>query len=71
MKKNATHNPSDKSSNVKEISDGVYINLNRITTDEKEFDEAIEESFRQMDAEDIPKKSQKDPHSHKDSNGVL
>ena len=71
MKKNTAKTPCDKSSNIKEISDGVYINLNRITTDDKEFDEAIEESFRQMNEEDDSKKTEKDPHSQKNSNGIL
>lgn len=52
MKKNALPLPSDGSSKVKEISDGVYINLNRITTDEKEFDKAIEESFKELEKEE-------------------
>lgn len=49
MKKNASHNSSDKKSNVKEISDGVYINLNRITSHELDFGQAIEESFKNLD----------------------
>lgn len=53
MKKNVPHNSSDKSSNVKEISDGVYINMNRITTDEDDFEKAIEESFKQYEIQEI------------------
>ena len=49
MKKNASHNSSDKKSNVKEISDGVYINLNRITSHELDFGQAIEESFKKSE----------------------
>jgi lipoate-protein ligase A len=51
MKKNAHPIPSDRGLNVKEISDGVYINLNRITSDEKEFEKAIEESFKELQGE--------------------
>jgi hypothetical protein len=49
MKKNVPHSSLDKSSNVKEISDGVYINLNRITTDDVDFEKAIEESFKEVE----------------------
>ncbi|WP_432670388.1 hypothetical protein [Flavobacterium sp. SM2513] len=49
MKKNVPHNLSDKNSKVKEISDGVYINLNRITSDEQDFEQAIEESFKKSE----------------------
>jgi hypothetical protein len=49
MEKNVPHSSSDKSSNVKEISDGVYINLNRITTDDVDFEKAIEESFKEVE----------------------
>lgn len=52
MKKAATKNPSKQSPIVKEISEGVYINLNRIPTDEKEFEKAIEESFKDLEKED-------------------
>lgn len=57
MKNNATKIPSDRGSNVKEISDGVYINLNRITSEEKEFDKAIEESFKELDKEEEVEKA--------------
>ena len=57
MKKNASQIPSDRGSNVKEISDGVYINLNRITSDEKEFEKAIEESFKELEKEEELDKS--------------
>jgi hypothetical protein len=59
MKKNTARNPTNKWLNVKEISEGVYINLNRITTDEKEFDKAIEESFKVLDLDDSSKKVKK------------
>jgi len=59
MKKNATQNPANKKLNVKEISEGVYINLNRITTDEQEFDKAIEESFKALNLDDSSKKVKK------------
>lgn len=52
MKKNVSHNSLDKTSNVKEISDGVYINMNRITTDEDDFEKAIEESFKEYENEE-------------------
>lgn len=52
MKKNTTSNLEEKRSKVKEISEGVYINLNRITSDEKEFEKAIEESFKELEKEE-------------------
>ena len=52
MKKNDTQNFQEKVSNVKEISDGVYINLNRITSDEVDFEKAVEESFKELDNEE-------------------
>lgn len=63
MKKNATPVPPGRGSNVKEISDGVYINLNRITSDEKEFDRAIEESFKELEKEEELEKA----HDHSKS----
>lgn len=48
MKKSTPRNSGKKASNVKEISDGVYINLNRITSDENEFEKAIQESFEEL-----------------------
>ncbi len=53
MKKNVPENYSNKSSTVKEISDGVYINLNRITTDEQAFEKAIEESFKKLEKNNL------------------
>lgn len=55
MKKNDSHNSEDKISNVKEISDGVYINLNRITTDKENFEKAVEESFKELANDEIIK----------------
>lgn len=52
MKNKINPNPEDKRSKVKEISEGVYINLNRITSDEKEFEKAIEESFKELEKEE-------------------
>ena len=52
MKKNDAQNFQEKSPNVKEISDGVYINLNRITSDEIDFEKAVEESFKELDKEE-------------------
>lgn len=52
MKKNDAQNFQEKISNVKEISDGVYINLNRITSDEVDFEKAVEESFKELDNEE-------------------
>lgn len=52
MKKNVTPTFDEKRMNVKEISEGVYINLNRITTDEKEFEKAIEESFKELEKDE-------------------
>lgn len=58
MKKNVPHNYSDKDSTVKEISDGVYINLNRISSENPDFEKAIEESFKKLD-ENQSKKNKK------------
>ena len=52
MKKKDAQNFQEKSPNVKEISDGVYINLNRITSDEIDFEKAVEESFKELDKEE-------------------
>lgn len=68
MKKNEPHNSADKTSNVKEISDGVYINLNKITSDSTEFELAIEESFKELKSDEqkiISKKKQNDPKNFK------
>ena len=68
MKKNEPHNSADKTSNVKEISDGVYINLNKITSDITEFELAIEESFKELKSDEqkiISKKKQNDPKNFK------
>jgi hypothetical protein len=59
MKKKKPQKPLSKKSSVKEISEGVYINLNRITTDEKEFDKAIEESFKDLEQEESSKNSKR------------
>lgn len=52
MKKKKLHFDSEHNSNVKEISDGVYINLNRITSEEGEFEKAVEESFKDLNEND-------------------
>lgn len=57
MKKNTPKIPSDRDSKVKEISEGVYINSNRVTSDEKEFEKAIEESFKELEKKEILKKT--------------
>lgn len=59
MKKNVPQKSLDKNSNVKEISDGVYINLNRITTEEDAFEKAIEESFKELEEDETSKKDRK------------
>lgn len=68
MKKNVPDNSSDKHSKVKEISDGVYINLNRITSDEDVFEKAIEESFKKLEdkkpVDSIPDNDKKTESSH-------
>ena len=68
MKKNVPDNSSDKHSKVKEISDGVYINLNRITSDEDVFEKAIEESFKKLEdkkpLDSSPNKVEKSKSSH-------
>ncbi len=56
MKKNVPENFANKNSKVKEISDGVYINLNLITTEEQDFEKAIEESFKELDDLESKKK---------------
>jgi hypothetical protein len=51
MKKDAPKSlPDTKNPNVKEISDGVYINLNRFSTAHKAFGRAIEKSFKELDS---------------------
>ena len=68
MKKNVPDNSGDKHSNVKEISDGVYINLNRITSDEDVFEKAIEESFKKLEdkkpLDSIPDNDKKTDSAH-------
>ena len=49
MKKKISENSSEKSLHVKEISDGVYINLHQITADTIDFEQAIEKSFKETD----------------------
>ncbi len=58
MKKNVPHS-LEKNASVKEISDGVYINLNRIN-DKEEFEKAIEESFKELDEEKLKKNVKKE-----------
>lgn len=54
MKKKDSQNSPDQCSNVKEISDGVYINFNGSTSDERDFEEAMEESFKELDKDATP-----------------
>lgn len=56
MKKKSHPIPPDRSLKMKEISDGVYINLNQITSDQNEFDKAIEESFKELKKEEDAEK---------------
>ena len=63
MKNNTPASPSKKKSNVKEISDGVYISLNEITYDITEFEHAIEESFKEMKVEEQKTISKKENNS--------
>lgn len=65
MKKNETPHTSDKSSIVKEISDGVYINLSRISSDETEFEKAIEDSFKKLDKDALSHESNKESSNSK------
>ena len=68
MKNNTPASPSKKKSNVKEISDGVYISLNEITSDITEFEHAIEESFKELKVEEqkiISKKENNSTHFKK------
>ena len=59
MDQNSPRKPSTKNSKVKEISDGVYINLNRITSDPLDFERAIEESFKNLDEKNSSEKDKK------------
>lgn len=45
MKESSNKN---KKKNVKEISEGVYINSTPTTSDSHEFEKAIEESFKEL-----------------------
>lgn len=63
MKKNNPHFDSENNPTVKEISDGVYINLTRITSEEGEFEKAVEESFKKLDEENKE-------HNNDQKNGV-
>ena len=63
MKNNTPASPSKKKSNVKEISDGVYINLNKITSDITEFEHAIEESFKELKVDEQKTISKKENNS--------
>lgn len=65
MKKSTPRNLEKKASNVKEISDGVYINLNRITSDENEFEKAIQESFEKLKEDDLSNNSKDKPKESK------
>jgi hypothetical protein len=42
---------------VKEISDGVYVNLTRIKSDEVGFEKAIEECFKEIEKTDETKQA--------------
>lgn len=66
MKKSTNHIKSDKCSNVKEISDGVYINLERITSNEGEFEKAVEASFKELDEMQHSSKNKKNKTSKTD-----
>ena len=61
MKNNQSTQSTEKGSNVKEISDGVYINLSRITSDERDFEKDIEESFKKLDEDENRKDSHDEP----------
>ena len=54
MKKKDSQNSPDQCSNVKEISDGVYINFKGTTSDERDFEEAMEESFKELEKDTMP-----------------
>lgn len=49
MKKSPFQIAMENNPRIKEISDGVYINLNRIRTEASEFEKAIEESFQEVE----------------------
>ncbi|CAM4101674.1 hypothetical protein FLAN108750_10260 [Flavobacterium antarcticum] len=61
MKNNQSAQSTEKGSNVKEISDGVYINLSRITSDKRDFEKDIEESFKKLDEDENRKGSHDEP----------
>ena len=68
MKKKDSQNSPDQCSNVKEISDGVYINFNGSTSDERDFEEAMEESFKELDKDTSPStEDKKSPKIKKES----
>lgn len=55
----------NKKKNVKEISEGVYINSTPIASDSHEFEKAIEESFKELkdsDATQIDKNTDFHPN---------
>lgn len=55
----------NKKKNVKEISEGVYINSSPIPSDSNEFEKAIEESFKELkdtDATQIDKNTDFHPN---------
>lgn len=68
MKKKDSQNSPDQCSNVKEISDGVYINFNGSTSDQRDFEEAMEESFKELDKDTSPStEDKKSPKIKKES----
>ena len=68
MKKKDSQNSPDQCSNVKEISDGVYINFNGSTSDQRDFEEAMEESFKELDKDTTPSsEDNKSPKIKKES----
>ena len=72
MKNNTTALPSKKKSNVKEISDGVYINLDRKTNETTAFEKAIEESFKDLKNEEEKRpSSKKTEDAEKSKNNIL
>jgi hypothetical protein len=59
MKKITTHTSTEQGPSVKEISDGVYVNLTNIKTDEVDFEKAIEESLKEIEKTEERKQPRK------------
>lgn len=61
-------NFANKNSNVIQVSDGVYINLKLITTEEQLFEKAIKKSFKELEKKELNKDSTTDKGKSDSSN---